>query len=66
MDEVDELLLEQELLSPTAASAALSKISSKTKISHSQSRDNKENMKDLDNTKKADINGKASSSPEIK
>lgn len=52
MDEVDELLLEQELLSPTAASAALSKISSKTKISHSiSSRDNKENMKDLDKSK---------------
>jgi len=64
MDEVDELLLEQELLSPTAASAALSKISSKTKISHSiSSRDNKENMKDLDKSKYTELNGKASSSP---
>lgn len=44
MDEVDELLLEQELLSPTAADKAMKSISSRQKLGSLQ-QSNKENHK---------------------
>ena len=49
MDEVDELLLEQELLSPTAADKAIRSMSSRQKLGLHQS--NKENMKGKENEK---------------
>lgn len=49
MDEVDELLLEQELLSPTAADKTIKSISSRQKLGLHQS--NKENMKGKENEK---------------
>ena len=45
MDEVDELLLEQELLSPTAADKTIKSSSSRQKLGQS----NKENMKGKEN-----------------
>lgn len=41
MDEVDELLLEQELLSPTSATKTMNKISSKHQLSSNESPDGK-------------------------
>lgn len=46
MDEVDELLLEQELLSPTSATKTMNKISSKHQLSQNESPD-KNKKKDL-------------------
>ena len=48
MDEVDELLLEQELLSPTAADKAMKSMSSRHKLGLQS---NKENMKGKENEK---------------
>ena len=48
MDEVDELLLEQELLSPTAADKAMKSMSSRHKLGQQS---NKENMKGKENEK---------------
>ena len=42
MDEVDELLLEQELLSPTAASQTLKSISARNKQINSKNKENKQ------------------------
>jgi hypothetical protein len=47
MDEVDELLLEQELLSPTAADKTMKSMSSRQKLGGPQS--NKENKKGKEN-----------------
>ena len=49
MDEVDELLLEQELLSPTAADKTIKSMSSRQKVGFHQS--NKENRKGHENEK---------------
>lgn len=48
MDEVDELLLEQELLSPTAADKTIKSISSRQKLGLQS---NKENVKGKENEK---------------
>lgn len=47
MDEVDELLLEQELLSPTAASQTLKSISARNKQINSKNKENKQTTSDL-------------------